>query len=74
LPYLEVACQSNVLTDPDEPLGRVVLVPFNGVPVIHGELVMEVVVTLANGNKSSDDVVTGSMLVIKRRLSKPMGE
>ena len=69
-----MACQSNGLTDPDEPFGRVVLVPLDGVPVIHRELVMEVVVTLANGNQSSDDVVTGSVLVIERRFSKPMCE
>jgi hypothetical protein len=69
-----MACQSNALTDPDEPLGRIILVPLDSIPVVHGELVVEVMVTLANGNKSGDDVVTGGMLVIEWRLSKPMGK
>jgi hypothetical protein len=31
---LEVVGKSNLLVNPDEPLGRVVLPPFNGVAVI----------------------------------------
>lgn len=69
-----MACQSNVLTDPDEPLGRVILVPFDSVPIVHGELVVEVMIALANGNKSGDDVIAGCMLVVEWCLAKPMGE
>ena len=38
------------------------------------ELVMEVVVTFSDRNKSSDPMVARSMLVIERSLSKPMSE
>ena len=69
-----MACQSNILTDPDEPLGRVILIPFDSVPVVHRELMVEVMVSLANGNKSGDDVITGCVLIIEWCLAKPMGE
>jgi hypothetical protein len=49
----------------DEPFGGVVLVPFDGVTVIHGKLMMEVVVSLADGHESREDVITRSVLVIK---------
>lgn len=69
-----MACQSELLAYPDKPLGRVVLIPPNGVAVVHRELVVEVVITFANGDKRCCKVIPGSMLVIERRFSKPMGE
>lgn len=58
----------------DEPLGRIVLEPLDGVSEIHGELVVEVVVAFSDGAKSGEEVVAGGMLVIERLVSEPMGE
>ena len=58
----------------DEPLGRVVLEPLDGVSEIHGELVVEVVVTFTNGAESSEEVVAGSVLVIEGLVSEPVSE
>lgn len=59
---------------PDEPLGRVVLEPLDGVSEIHRELVVEVVVTLTDGAESGDKVVAGSVLVVERLVTEPMSE
>ena len=58
----------------DKPFRRVILIPLDGIPVIHRELVVEVVVTLADGHKRSDEMVARSVLVIKRRLAKVMSK
>jgi hypothetical protein len=72
--YLEVACQANFLARPDEPLGRVVLIPLDSIAVVHRELVVEVVVSFTNGNKSSDEVVARTVFVIKWCFTKPVSE
>lgn len=66
--------EANLLTGPDKPFRGVVLVPFDRVPVVHRKLVMEVVVTLTNGDKGSEHMVTGGMLVIERCFSEPVGK
>lgn len=71
---LQVARESHLLACPDEPFGRVVLVPFDSITVVHRELMVEVVVAFTNGGKGSDDVVARSVLVIKGSLSEPVGE
>jgi len=58
----------------DEPLRRVILVPLDGVSVVHGELVVKVMVAFADGDESGEEVVAGRVLVVKRCLSKPMRE
>ena len=47
----------------DDPLARVPLPPANPVPVVMGELVMEVVVALAVGQDGEPAVVAGAVLV-----------
>lgn len=47
----------------NEPFGWVVVIELDSVSVVIGELVVEVVVTLAKGEKSSDDGITRSVLV-----------
>lgn len=37
--HLEMRGETQLVADPDEPLGGVVLVPFDRVTIIHGELV-----------------------------------
>ena len=58
----------------NEPLGRVVLEPLDGISEIHRELVVEVVVTFTDGTEGSEEVVAGSVLVIERLVSEPVGE
>ena len=71
---LEVAGETEFRADPDEPLRRVVLVPLDGVTVVHGELVVEVVVTFTDSDESSDHVVARSVLVIEGSLAEPVSE
>lgn len=59
LELLQVVGETELLPNPDGPLGGIVLMPFDGVAVIRGEFVMEVVVSLAESDKSSDDMVSG---------------
>jgi len=47
---LQMTGKSDLLASPDKPFGRIVLVPFDGISVVHGELMMEVVVAFANGD------------------------
>lgn len=73
-PYLEMGSKTDLLTGPDKPLGRIILVPLDRIPVVHGELVVEVVITFTNRDKRSEHMVTRRMLVIERRLSQPVSE
>ena len=71
---LQVSSEAELEANPDEPLGRIVLIPLNGITVVHGELVVEVVVTLTDGNERSDEVITGSVLVVEGGLTEPVGQ
>jgi hypothetical protein len=64
--------KANLLAHPDEPFGGIVLIPSDGITIVHGELVVEVVITFANGHEGSDKMVLGRMFIIERRLPKPM--
>jgi hypothetical protein len=66
---LEVGSEAKLGHDPDEPLCGVVLVPLDGVTVVHRELVVEVVVTFTDGGECGDHVVAGSVLVVKGSLA-----
>lgn len=72
LELLEVESQPHLLPAPNRPFGGVVLVPFDGVAVIGGELVVKIVVTLAEGDKRGDDVVTGAVTVIEGLIAEPV--
>ena len=71
---LEVGGETELAPQPDGPLGGVVLVPLDSVTVVRGELVVEVVVTLAESNKGGDDVVPGAVAVVKGLVSEPVGK
>ena len=71
---LQLVGQADLFHSPDEPFGGIVLMPFDGVPVVHGELVVEIVITLSNGDKSSDHMITGGVLVVERSFTEPMSE
>ena len=69
---LQLICQAKFLHSPDEPLGRIILVPFDGVPVVHRELVVKIVITLSNGNEGGDHMIAGGVLIVERSLTKPV--
>lgn len=68
----EMASEAKFFHCRDEPLGRVILVPLDGVAVVHWKLMMEVMVTFTNGNESSNEVITRRVLVIERSVAEPM--
>lgn len=71
---LEVIGEAELAPDPDAPLGGVVLVPLDSITVVGRELVVEVVVTLAEGDESSDDVIPGAVAVVEGLVSEPVGK
>ncbi len=66
--------EAEARSSPDEPLGRVVLEPLDGIAKVHRELVVEIVVPFADGAERSDEVVAWSVLVVKRLVAEPMRE
>ena len=71
---LEVASKPEHGAHPGEPLGGVVLVPPDRVAIVHRELMVEVVVALAERAQRGDDVVAGSVLVVEGCLPEPVRE
>lgn len=71
---LKVGSETELLPGPDAPLGGVVLVPDDGITVVRGELVVEVVVSFAKRDESRDDVVSGAVSVVEGLLAKPVSE
>lgn len=71
---LEVGGETELAPEPDGPLGRVILVPLDGVAVVGGELVVEVVVTLSESDESGNDVISGAVTVVERLVTEPMSE
>ena len=74
LELLEIVGEPELLPDPDRPLRWVILMPFNSVAVVGGELVVEVVVALSESDESGDNVVTGRVAVVERLVTEPMGQ
>ena len=58
----------------DKPLGRVVLVPLDGIAVVHRELVVEIVVALADRAQRGDHMVARGVLVVERSIAQPVRE
>ena len=50
------------------------MVPLDSVSVVHWELVVEIVVTLSDGDEGGDHVIAGCMLVVKRSLTEPVSQ
>ena len=61
--------EAHFLTRPNEPFGGIVLIPFNSVAIVHGELMVEVVVPLANRDERSRKVIARRVLVVERRFT-----
>lgn len=74
LELLEIIGESELLPDPDRPLRRVILMPFDSIAVVRWEFVVEVVVTLTESDESGDNVVTRRVAVVEWLVTKPMGQ
>lgn len=74
LELLEVIGEAELLPQPDGPFGGVVLMPFDGVAVVGGELVVEVVVSFAEGDEGGDDVVPGRVAVVEGLVAQPVSK
>ena len=70
----QVTSKAELVADGNEPLGRIILIPPDSVTVVHGELVVEVMVTLSDGDKCGDEVIPGSVFVIERSFTKPVSQ
>lgn len=53
---------------------KLTLMPFNSIAVIARELVVEIVVSFAEGDKSSNDVISRRVAVIEGLIAEPMGQ
>ncbi len=71
---LEMRSEAKAGHDPDEPLRRVILEPLDRIAEVHRELVVEVMVALADGAERGDEMVARSMLVVERLVPEPVGE
>ncbi len=71
---LEVRRKADLLAKPNDPLGWVILVPPDSIAIVHGKLVVEVVVSLADSDECSKYMVPRRMLIVKRCFAKPVGQ
>jgi len=62
----EVVRLADIVKRLNDPFGGVILVKLDGVSVVIGELVVEVVVTLAKSQQGCDDTVAGGVFISKR--------
>ena len=46
--------------------------PFNGVPVVGGELVVEIMISLTQCNDCSNDMIAWAVAVVKRLIAEPV--
>ena len=65
----EVIGESYLLPEPDGPLGRIELIPGDGVAIVRGKLVVEIMVTLTSGDKSSEYVISRRVSIVKCLIS-----
>ena len=70
----EMTRKPKPVTNRNEPLGWVPLVPFRSVPVVHRKLMMEVVVSLSECHKRCDEMVSRRVLIIEGALAQPMSQ
>jgi len=72
--FLEMRSETEQRHGGDEPFRRVVLEPLDGVSKVHRELVMEIVITFADGDERGDKVIPRGVLVVERCVTEPMRE
>ena len=71
---LEIVGKAELLPDPDAPLGGIILVPLNGIAVVGGKLMVEVMVSLTESDNGRQYVVARRITVVEGLLSDPVGE
>lgn len=71
---LQVGGKAKLGPQPDRPLGGIILVPLDGIPVVGRELVVKVVVALTEGDESGDDMITRRVAVIERLITEPVSK
>ena len=69
---LEVGGETQVRAHRDEPFCRIILIPLDGISIVHRELVMKIVIPFSESNKSSDKMVPRGQFIIERRLPEPV--
>jgi hypothetical protein len=69
-----MACNTKLLARPNEPLRRVILIPLDGITIVHRELVVEVVVSFTNCDEGSDEMVARTVFVIEWCFTQPMSK
>ena len=69
-----MASESQLLADPNEPLGRVVLVPSDGISVVHRKLMVEIMIAFTKSYQRSSKMISWCMLVIERSFAQPMSK
>ena len=70
----QVICEPDLLPNPDGPLGRVVLVPLDGVAVVRRKLMVEVMIPFTKSDKSSDEMVARTVTIVERLVPKLVGK
>lgn len=71
---LEIGSETEKIANPDEPLCGVVLVKEDGIAVVLGELVVEVVVTFSKGDEGGDEVIARGVTVVKGGIAEVVSE
>lgn len=71
---LQIERQPQLARTANQPLGRVIVVPLDPVPVIVRELVVEVVVAFAHGDEGGDGVVARGEAVGVGGFAEPVCE
>lgn len=72
LELLKIEGEPKLLPQPDGPFGGVILPKLDGVAIIAGEFVVEIVVTFSEGYESREDVVTRRVAVVEWLVAKPV--
>jgi len=70
--YLQVRCKADLLASPEKPFRGIILIPLVPVSIIHGELVVEVVVSFSHRDHGSKDAILGCQFIIIWLLAKPV--
>jgi hypothetical protein len=74
LELFEIKSKAHLLPQPDGPFGGIILMPLDSIAVVGWELVVEVVVSLAESDQGSDDVIPRRVSVVKWLISKPVSK
>ena len=72
LELLKIEGKTKLLPQPDGPFGGIILPKLDGVAIIAGEFVVEIVVTFSKGDESREDVVTRRVAVVEWLVAKPV--